>query len=91
MEQRRFLVFGAHPDDCDLLFGARAIQLCKAGHVVKFVSACNGNCGHQSMDPMKLAIRRYGETQASAKIAGLLEYEVMGYDDCALEPTLEVR
>ena len=91
MEQRRFLVFGAHPDDCDLLFGASAIRLCKAGHVVKFVSACNGNCGHQSMDPMKLAIRRYGETQASAKIAGLLEYEVMGYDDCALEPTLEVR
>lgn len=91
MEQRRFLVFGAHPDDCDLLFGSSAIQLCKAGHVVKFVSACNGDCGHQSMNSTELAIRRYGETQASAKVAGLLEYEVMGYGDCTLEPTLEVR
>lgn len=91
MEQHRFLVFGAHPDDCDLLFGASAIQLCKAGHVVKFVSACNGDCGHQSMSSTELAIRRYWETQASAKIAGLFEYEVMGYGDCTLEPTLEVR
>ncbi|MBR2641550.1 MAG: PIG-L family deacetylase [Lentisphaeria bacterium] len=91
MEQRRFLVFGAHPDDCDLLFGASAIQLCKAGHVVKFVSACNGDCGHQSMKSVPLAVRRYAETQASAKVAGLMEYEVMGYGDCTLEPTLEVR
>ena len=66
MAQYRFLIFGAHPDDCDLLFGASAIQLCKAGHIVKFVSACNGDCGHQSMDPVALAARRYNETQASA-------------------------
>lgn len=91
MEQRRFLIFGAHPDDCDLLFGASALQLCKAGHAVKFVSACNGNCGHQSMDQVELAARRYKETQASAKIAKLVEYEVYDIHDCTLEPTLELR
>ncbi len=30
MNQKRFLVFGAHPDDCDLLFGGTAIKLARA-------------------------------------------------------------
>ena len=38
MEQRRFLVIGAHPDDADIRFGGTAIKLIKAGHLVKFVS-----------------------------------------------------
>ena len=91
MKQRRFLMFGAHPDDFDLLFGASAIQLIRAGHAVKFVCACNGDCGHQSMSSEALAARRYGEAQASAKIVGLEEYEVMSNSDCTLEPTLELR
>ena len=44
--QRRYLVLGAHPDDPDIRFGGTAIQLIRAGHVVKFVSMCNGDCGH---------------------------------------------
>ena len=91
MKQRRFLMFGAHPDDCDLLFGASALQLTRAGHAVKFVSACNGDCGHQSMTSEALAARRYGEAQASAKILGLEEYEVLDNSDCTLEPTLKLR
>ncbi|MFA6930869.1 MAG: PIG-L family deacetylase [Lentisphaeria bacterium] len=90
-EQRRFLFFGAHPDDPDLLFGGTAIQLTRAGHAVKFVAACNGDCGHYAMTSEDLAIRRSAEAQASAKIAGLAEYEILPIRDCQLECTLKNR
>ena len=91
MNQKRYLVFGAHPDDCDLLFGGTAIKLARAGHLVKFVSVCNGDCGHYAMEREALAARRYAETQASAKIAGLAEYQVLNLHDCEIENTLENR
>ena len=49
-KQKRIIFFGAHPDDCELRFGGTALRLTKAGHVVKFVSCCNGDKGHQSMN-----------------------------------------
>jgi LmbE family N-acetylglucosaminyl deacetylase len=88
---KRFLVFGAHPDDADLVFGGTALKLTVAGHKVKFVSCCNGDCGHFSMKPQDLAERRYQETQASAKIAGLEEYQVLNNSDCRLEASLVNR
>ena len=91
MNQKRYLVFVAHPDDCDLLFGGTAIKLARAGHLVKFVSVCNGDCGHYAMEREALAARRYAETQASAKIAGLAEYQVLNLHDCEIENTLENR
>ena len=92
MSSRRFLIIGAHPDDADILFGGTALKLAGAGHVVKFVSMCNGDCGHFDMDRIKLRDRRYLETQASAKIAGLQEYQVFSENhDCELEPTVEIR
>lgn len=92
MEQRRFLVIGAHPDDADIRFGGTAIKLIKAGHLVKFVSLSNGCCGHYALSGKELAARRYAETQAAKDIAGLYEYEVLlENDDCELEPTVENR
>jgi N-acetylglucosamine malate deacetylase 1 len=89
--EKRFLVFGAHPDDADLVFGGTALKLIAAGHKVKFVSCCNGNAGHYSMKPTELAERRYKEAQASAKIAGLSEYQILPNSDCVLEASLENR
>lgn len=88
---RKYLFFGAHPDDADILFGGTAIKLARAGHQVKFVSMCNGDCGHQSMDRKELAARRYLETQASANIAGLAEYQVLDQHDCGIENNLSRR
>lgn len=88
---RRFLVIGAHPDDPDILFGGTAIQLIRAGNVVKFVSAANGNCGHYNMEKEALAKRRFHEAQASARIAGISEYQILDHSDCALECNLENR
>ncbi|OQA85185.1 MAG: 1D-myo-inositol 2-acetamido-2-deoxy-alpha-D-glucopyranoside deacetylase [Lentisphaerae bacterium ADurb.Bin242] len=88
---RRFLFIGAHPDDPDILFGGTSLQLARAGHVVKFVSAANGNCGHYSMEKEALAKRRFLEAQASARVAGISEYQILDHPDCALEASLENR
>ncbi len=88
---KKFLVFGAHPDDPDLMFGGTAIKLIKAGHQVKFVSMTNGDAGHFAMNPQELAKRRYDEAQASAKIAGLYEYQILDIHDGNLELSLENR
>ena len=87
----RFLFIGAHPDDPEFEFGGTAVHLVQQGATVKFISVCNGNGGHYSMARKDLAARRYLETQASAKLAGIAEYEVFDYSDCELEVTLEAR
>lgn len=89
--RRRFLIFGAHPDDCDILFGGTALKLIPRGAEVFFVSLTNGNAGHQTMTREALAERRRSETSCSAKVANLAEYRVLGHDDGTLMPTLENR
>ena len=91
-EQRRYLMFGAHPDDCEIKFGGTAQKLIRAGHLVKFVSLANGNCGHHVMSGEALAQRRYKETQASKAVGGLFEYDVLLENhDCELVPSVENR
>jgi LmbE family N-acetylglucosaminyl deacetylase len=85
------IAFGAHPDDCDIKFGGTAAKLAKLGHRVKFVSVTNGDAGHHEMGGGMLAVRRYKETQESAKRLGIAEYEVFDNHDGELLPTLEVR
>ena len=85
------MFIGAHPDDADYQFGATATKLVKAGARVVFVSVCNGDNGHQTMDPQALAARRYAETQAAAKVYGVEKYVVMGEHDCLVEPSVDLR
>ena len=79
----RYMFIGAHPDDADLMIGGTALKAIKAGHHVKFVSASNGDRGHQSMPSPELAVRRYNEAQKSAALAGLDEYEILDIHDCS--------
>ena len=88
---RTYLVIGAHPDDPDELFGGCAVKLSKLGHQVIFVSVTNGDAGHFSMTPEALAKRRYAETQASAAMGGLADYQVLDNHDGQLLPSLENR
>ena len=87
----RYLFIGAHPDDADLLMGGTALKLTRNGHHVKFVSMCNGNCGHFSMEKTALAERRKKEAEKSAAFIGLDSYEVLDNSDCELENTLKNR
>lgn len=86
----RVIVFGAHPDDCDLTAGGTAIKFARMGHKVKFVSMTNGDAGHQSMGGGALAKRRMAEAKEAGKRFGV-EYTVLDNHDGELMPTLENR
>ena len=90
-KQKRIIFIGAHPDDCELCFGGTAVRLARAGHLVKYVSCCNGDKGHLTMPGPELAARRHAESLASCRIGGISEYENLGVPDCELMPTLELR
>lgn len=89
-EPLSILVFGAHPDDCDLRYGGAAILHRQHGHRVRFVSMTNGDTGHFSLGGGPLARRRYEEAQAAAAIADI-EYQVLDIHNGELEPSVAVR
>lgn len=84
------IVFGAHPDDCDIDAGGTAILFAKMGHNVKFVSLTNGDAGHHEKGGGALAKIRIAEAIEAGKRFGV-EYEVLDNHDGELMPTLENR
>jgi LmbE family N-acetylglucosaminyl deacetylase len=86
----RIIVFGAHPDDCELEAGGTAARWAKLGHKVKFVSVTNGDIGHHQLAGAILARRRTAEVKRCAEILGI-ETEVLDIHDGELLPTLENR
>jgi LmbE family N-acetylglucosaminyl deacetylase len=86
----RIIVFGAHPDDCELEAAGTAARWSKLGYKVKFVSVTNGDIGHYQMAGAVLARRRTAEVQRCAQILGIAT-EVLDIHDGELLPTLENR
>jgi LmbE family N-acetylglucosaminyl deacetylase len=86
----RIIVFGAHPDDCELDAGGTAARWAKLGYPVKFVSVTNGDIGHHEMAGAILARRRAEEVRKASKILGVTT-EVLDNHDGELLPTLENR
>jgi LmbE family N-acetylglucosaminyl deacetylase len=84
------IVFGAHPDDCELDAGGTAARWAKLGHNVKFVSVTNGDIGHHEIAGGPLARRRTAEVKRCAEILGITT-EVLDNHDGELLPTLENR
>lgn len=84
------ILFGAHPDDCDINAGGIAALYVQRGHKVKFVSLTNGNKGHHKMKPDELAVRRGQEIKEAGRILGI-EYIHLNNNDGELMPTLERR
>jgi len=86
----RIIVFGAHPDDCEILAGGVAAKWSALGHHVKFVSVTNGDIGHWRDAGGPLARRRTAEVERCAAILGI-HSEVLDIHDGELLPTLENR
>ncbi len=84
------IMFGAHPDDCDIRSGGVAAKWVALGHKVRFVSVTNGDAGHHEMGGGVLAQRRRNEAQEVGKRLGL-EYVVLDNHDGELVPSLDVR
>jgi len=89
-EKINVIVFGAHPDDCDIDAGGTAILFAKMGHNVKFVSLTNGDAGHHEKGGGQLAKIRIAEAREAGKRFGV-EYTVLDNHDGELMPTLENR
>jgi len=87
----RIIVFGAHPDDCEIKAGGMGTMWASQGHHVKFVSVCNGDLGHWKIAGGPLAQRREKEVEAAAKILDIEETQVLDIHDGELMPTLENR
>jgi LmbE family N-acetylglucosaminyl deacetylase len=81
---------GAHPDDCEVLFGGTAVKWARAGWPVLFVSVTNGDAGHHEMAREALALRRIAEAHASAARGGV-ESLVLDHHDGEVTPSLELR
>lgn len=86
----RILVFGAHPDDCEIRCGGVAVLWSARGDLVKFVSTTNGDIGHWGMAGGPLAVRRTNEVQAAAAVLGITT-EVLDIHDGEILPTLKNR
>lgn len=89
-EPLNIIVFGAHPDDCDIDAGGTALLFSKMGHNVKFVSLTNGDAGHYAMGGGELAKIRIAEAKEAGKRFGVA-YTVLDNHDGELMPTLENR
>lgn len=86
----RIIVFGAHPDDCELEVAGTAALWSQKGHKVKFVSVTNGDIGHHELAGAILARRRTAEVKKCAELLGITT-EVLDIHDGELLPTLENR
>ena len=84
------IVFGAHPDDCDIDAGGTALLFAGLGHNVMFVSLTNGDAGHFSKGGGALAKIRSAEAAEAGKRFGV-KYVVLDHHDGELMPSLDIR
>src|SRR5207247_5549080 len=86
----RIILFGAHPDDCEIAGGGTAAKWAALGHHVKFVSCTNGDIGHWGIAGGPLAKRRAAEVMKCAQILGT-ESQVLDIHDGELMVTMDNR
>jgi LmbE family N-acetylglucosaminyl deacetylase len=90
---QRVLVVTAHPDDSEFGAGGTVAKLVKDGCEVTYVIVTNGNkgSGDRTMTPERLAAIRADEQRNAARTLGVARVEFLGYPDCEVEDTREVR
>jgi LmbE family N-acetylglucosaminyl deacetylase len=89
----RVLVVTAHPDDSEFGAGGTVAKLAKDGREITYVIVTNGNkgSGDRSMTPERLAAIRAEEQRNAARTLGVERVEFLGFPDCEVEDTREVR
>lgn len=89
MERFRYMVIGAHPDDCEKV-GGICLKLIALGHSVKFLTVTNGCSGHHEFMGGSITARRREETERVSAMTGV-EYEMLDNNDGYLVPGLAER
>jgi len=87
------LFIAAHPDDLEFGVAGTVAKWAAQGCEVTFCLITDGNAGtHEAgMTADRLAEIRRAEQREAAKILGVKTVEFLGYDDCKLENSLELR
>lgn len=90
MKTTTVLAVGAHPDDLEILCGGTLARYARMGSRVIMAHILNGDKGHYTMNPRKLAKLRRREAQAAGRVIGA---QVIGLDlpDGELFSTLATR
>ena len=83
----------AHPDDAEFIVSGTIAKWTSAGCEVTFVVITSGNVGtHEERFTQETITRtREAEQEAAARVLGVKNIVFLGYDDCELVPTLELR
>lgn len=89
----RVMVITAHPDDSEFGAGGTVARHVKDGREVTYLIATNGNKGSsdRTMTPERLASIRAAEQRNAARVLGVERVEFLGYEDCELEDTRDLR
>src|SRR5437016_11620615 len=89
----RALVVTAHPDDSEFGAGGTVAKLVRDGCEVSYVIVTNGNkgSGDRTMTSERLARIREEEQRNAARALGVTRVEFLGYPDCEVEDTRELR
>ena len=89
----RVMVVTAHPDDSEFGAGGTVAKLAKQGCEVTYVIVTNGNKGSsdRTMSPERLVKIREEEQRNAARALGVERVEFLGYPDCELEDTRDLR
>jgi len=89
----RVMVITAHPDDAEFGAGGTVAKMVKQGREVTYVIVTNGNKGtsDRTMTPERLARIRETEQRIAARVLGVERVEFLGYTDCEVEDTRDLR
>ena len=89
----RVMVVTAHPDDSEFGAGGTIAKLVKQGCEVTYVIVTNGNkgSGDRTMTSERLAVIRADEQRNAARTLGVARVEFLGYPDCEVEDTRDLR
>lgn len=93
LEIDRAMVIYAHPDDAEFGVSGTVAKWAKAGVEVTYVMITNGCSGSNdpTMTRERLAEIRADEQLAAAKILGVTNVELLGFEDGELEVNSETR
>ena len=93
LEFNKALVFFAHPDDAEFMAGGSIIKWVAEGKEIVLCVVTNGANG--SNDPAMaretLISSRMDEQREAAKITGVSDIVFLGYEDCMVEDSHELR
>lgn len=86
---KRLLVIGAHPDDCEYVAGI-SLKMKEAGFEVRYLMATNGASGHHELPGAAIVNIRKKEVERVAELAGF-SWEMLDLEDGRLTASLESR